>query len=48
MTHGRRAGGGAHRPRHGGVGILRDLRDTYGEEFEGHTLTRFDGNRVTI
>ncbi|MDQ3513277.1 MAG: vanadium-dependent haloperoxidase, partial [Chloroflexota bacterium] len=30
------------------LGILRDLRGTYNEDFVGHALTSFDGRRVTI
>jgi len=30
------------------IGILRDLRDTYNEAFEGYTLTTFDGNTITV
>jgi membrane-associated phospholipid phosphatase len=30
------------------LGILRDLRETYNEDFGGYALTAFDGRRVTI
>ena len=30
------------------LGILRDLRATYNEEFLGYTLTTFDGNAITV
>ena len=30
------------------VGILRDFSSTYHEEFDGFTLTRFDGERIRI
>lgn len=30
------------------LGILRDLRETYNEDFGGYALTTFDGRRVTI
>ncbi len=30
------------------LGVLRDLRETYNEDFGGYALTTFDGRRVTI
>lgn len=30
------------------LGILRDLRETYNEDFDGSALTTFDGRRVTV
>jgi len=30
------------------LGILRDLRDTYNEDFEGYTLTTFDGEEMCV
>ena len=30
------------------LGILRDLRGTYNEDFDGHALTTFDGRRVPV
>ncbi|MFP3339392.1 hypothetical protein R0J91_15555, partial [Micrococcus sp. SIMBA_131] len=30
------------------IGILRDYRKTYNEQFEGFCLTKFDGTTITI
>ncbi|WP_064092068.1 vanadium-dependent haloperoxidase [Rossellomorea aquimaris] len=30
------------------IGILRDYKDTYNENFKGFTLTKFDGTTITI
>jgi hypothetical protein len=30
------------------IGILRDLRATYHEDFQGFALTTFDGTTMTI
>ncbi len=30
------------------LGILRDVRETYNEDFDGYALTTFDGRRVTV
>jgi membrane-associated phospholipid phosphatase len=30
------------------IGLLTDLRATYSEDFDGFSLTRFDGTRITI
>jgi hypothetical protein len=30
------------------LGILRDLRATYYEDFQGFSLTKFDGTMITM
>lgn len=30
------------------LGILRDMRATYHEDFQGFSLTQFDGTTITI
>jgi len=30
------------------IGILHDYRATYNEDFEGFSLTKFDGTKITI
>ena len=30
------------------IGVLRDQKLTYGEDFDGYTFTRFDGSKITV
>jgi hypothetical protein len=30
------------------IGVLRDQKLTYGENFDGYSFTRFDGTKITV
>ena len=30
------------------IGVLRDQKLTYGEDFDGYTFTRFNGTKITV